>query len=378
MKRLHLEARADWIKRTAQVGLTFDDEEEGPSYWNERAAYQFSGAEIERLENATQQLDTMCLSAVEHVIARGLWDEFEIPFGFQEWIRRSWETQERTIYGRFDLWFDGRDIKLLEFNADTPTGLIEAAVVQWHWLQDRFGDDPQIDQFNSIHERLIEAWAALRAETGANLLHVTSIDDGYEDYMTANYLRDTAIQAGFETRYLPIDRVGWNDKRGAFTDESEDEIALIFKLYPWEWLLRERFGFHLTQAATRWMEAPWKMLLSNKAILVVLWELFPAHPLLLRTQFQPWSDSYARKPRLGREGANTLLMRDNREIGSNGGPYDGAVIYQELCSLPEFDGNYPVCGSWLVNGWACGLGIREDSGLITSNGSRFVPHLMRD
>ena len=377
MQRIQVAPRDNWLARVQEVGLVYEDGI-GELYWSEDVAYEFSLSEVEHLERATQELDEMTLNAVQFVVDNDRFDEFEIPLAMRPWLVKSWEEQERTIYGRFDLWFDGRNIKMLEFNADTPTSLLEGAVVQWHWLRDRWDENSGFDQFNSLHERLIEAWQALRAEVGTEkLLYFAGIDDGGEDYMTANYLRDTAIQAGFDTRYLDTETIGYNQKRKVFTDENELPIELIFKLYPWEWLTREEFGSYLPLTPTRWLEAPWKMLLSNKSLLVVLWELFPDHPLLLRAAYAPWGDTYARKPRLGREGANTVLVQNGQTISENDGPYEGAVIYQELRPLPEFDGRFPVCGSWLVNGWACGLGIREDNGLITGNESRFVPHRVR-
>ncbi|HEX8463924.1 MAG TPA: glutathionylspermidine synthase family protein, partial [Abditibacterium sp.] len=261
--------------------------------------------------------------------------------------------------------------KLLEFNADTPTGLIEAAVAQWFWVKDKFGDDG--DQFNSLHERLIAAWAELKRETGP-FLHVAGIDDGDEDFMTANYLRDTAQQAGFETSYLPVERIAWQPASRRFVDNRERSIDLIFKLYPWEWLTREEFGPYLAGAPTRWIEPPWKMILSNKALLVVLWDLFPDHPLLLRAALQPWHDSYVKKPILAREGANVSIVEDGQTRASSGGLYPGPFVFQDLKTLPNFDGNFPVIGSWLIDEKPAGMGIREDSQFITSNKSRFVPH----
>jgi glutathionylspermidine synthase len=35
-----------------------------------------------------------------------------------------------------------------------------------------------------------------------------------------------------------------------------------------------------------------------------------------------------------------------------------------------------VIGAWLVASEACGLGIREDTRLITGNTSRFIPHFI--
>ena len=95
---------------------------------------------------------------------------------------------------RLDLAYDGTGApRLLEYNADTPTGLVEAAVAQWFWLKDV---DDRGDQYNSIHERLIDAWKKLHARDGGPL-HFAAMTrtDSPEDYITAEYLRDTAIQA---------------------------------------------------------------------------------------------------------------------------------------------------------------------------------------
>ena len=351
--------------------MNYSLEDDGSHFWNEGHCYNFSLTEIDKLEVAVADLDKMCLAAVEHVISNRRLAEFAIPSSFWPLIERSWEREERTIYGRFDLWFDGRDIKLLEFNADTPTSLIEAAVAQWNWLEDVFPDG---DQWNSIHERLVEAWGAVKAEIGGERLYFTSLDDGGEDFMTANYLRDTAHQAGLNTEYLAVENIGWNAQRRVFTDLRERPIHAIFKLYPWEWLWRDSFGSYIPTAPTRWFESPWKSILSCKAILGILWELYPDHPLLLRSEFAPWGDTYAQKPLWGREGANSRLVRSGAEIATQEGPYSGPFIYQDLRELPSFDGAHPVCGAWLVNGWPCGMGIREDARLITSNGSQFVPH----
>ena len=370
MQRISTLVRPDWERIVADQGLTFYLTENRP-YWDESAYYQFSAAQIDQIEDATDELHRLCLQAVEAVIARDLWDEFQIPRSLVPWILASWQGRETSIYGRFDLWFDGRDIKLLEFNADTPTGLIEASIAQWFWVKDKFGASG--DQFNSIHEKLVEAWAKLRSQSGP-FLHVASIDDGDEDFMTANYLRDTAAQGGFETHYLPVELIAYAEARRQFLDERGREIAQIFKLYPWEWLAREEFGRFLPVSRTRWIEPPWKMIWSNKALLVLLWQLFPDHPLLLRASFAPWDGNYAKKPMLAREGANVSLYENGNLVSQSGGAYGSPFVYQELRVLPDFAGNYPVLGAWLVDGEAAGMGIREDAGPITGNGSRFVPH----
>ena len=375
MRRIPVAPRADWRERVAAKGLVFHTTDEGQSYWDESVHYEFSAREIDVLEQATLALDELCLQAVQHVVDHDLWERFLIAPGFVDWIRSSWDHDEHTIYGRFDLLFDGAGSpKLLEYNADTPTALLEAAVIQWYWLQDV---EPAVDQFNSLHERLVEIWQIIAA-TGADSVAFASVAGHTEDFLTVAYLRDTAHQAGLKTQYVPIDRLGWSQARRVFVDEQERPLPLVFKLYPWEWLMHEEFGPHLLGATTKWLEPPWKALLSNKAILPTLWELFPNHPNLLPASFEPLPGVQVRKPMLGREGANvTILDGDRVRFGTDGDYGAGPFVYQQFQAPPRFDGHTPVIGSWLVNGYACGIGIREDAELITTNTSRFVPHLFR-
>jgi glutathionylspermidine synthase len=118
------------------------------------------------------------------------------------------------------------------------------------------------------------------------------------------------------------------------------------------------------------------MLLSNKGILPVLWELYPNHPNLLPAYFDNPHDlsEYAVKPLLGRQGENITLITKEGNIAVDGNYGKEGYIYQQYCPLPNFDGNHPCIGSWLIDGQAAGIGIRESEGLITDNLSRFVPH----
>ncbi len=373
MERIAAKPRADWVRQVESVGMHYHSLDDGP-YWDESAYYRFSPAEIDELERATYALDKMCLEAVAYVVDNRRFDRFDIPEAFHDFVVRSWESDERTVYGRFDLVYDGHGApRLLEYNADTPTALLEAAVVQWYWLKECH---PDADQFNSIHERLIEAWRAV-AEYGPGRVTFASLAGNVEDFMTVNYMRDTAAQAGLDTAYLTVENIGWDSGRRNFVDLNGQELATVFKLYPWEWLLTDRFAPHLLEGTARWLEPAWKMLLSNKAILPVLSELFPDSPYLLQTSFIPLCDSYVRKPVRGREGANLALVVGGRVEASTPGPYgDQPCVYQEWHALPCFDGNYPVIGSWMVDGYACGIGIREDRTPLTRDTSRFVPHLM--
>jgi glutathionylspermidine synthase len=373
MERKTVQPRTNWQSIVESQGLhyhTIDDQ----VYWDESTCYCLDAKEIDALEKATYELDGMCLAAVAHVIKDNLFEHFAIPACWIEFITHSWEHDEQTVYGRMDFSFNGGDSpRLLEYNADTPTALLEAAVIQWFWLKDTH---PNSDQFNSIHERLIEVWTLIKSQ-GTARCYFTSLRGQLEDYMTVNYLRDTAIQAGIDTDYIHIEDIGWNERECSFVDLDENALPALFKLYPWEWMLQEKFSPCLQQARTRFLEPPWKMLLANKAILVVLWELFPDSPYLLRAAFEPFGDTYVKKPIQGREGANVSMVVNGQTVIETEGPYtSGPWVCQEVKPLPKFDGRYPVLGSWLVNGYACGLGIREDNSPVTRNTSRFVPHVI--
>jgi glutathionylspermidine synthase len=372
LDRIQSHPRADWQRIVESQGLLFHTAET-QHYWDESACYRFSSSEIDYLEKVTHELDDMCLKAVDYVIEQRLFDRFAIPPSFTEYLVNSWERDEFTVYGRFDLAYDGSNPpKLLEYNADTPTALLEAAVIQWFWLQDVW---PHLDQFNGIHDRLIEAWASQKGHL-PQPVYFASASDSLEHLMTVTYLRDTAVQAGIDTDCIEMSQIGWDSSRRCFTDLREQTLGAVFKLYPWEWMLAEEFGPHLTEAATRWLEAPWKMILSNKAILTVLWELFPDSPYLLEASAEQLAGSFVRKPVQAREGANIVMVENGQTILETGGDYPGPYVFQRRYPLRSFAGNYPIIGSWMVNGYACGMGIREDTTPITQNTSRFVPHVL--
>jgi glutathionylspermidine synthase len=382
MQRLACPERDDWRFTAEQTGFEFHTID-GERYWDERACYAFTLEEIEnQIEAPTAEIDAMCLELVgcavddEEYLRR-----LKIPETFWPLISESWHRDEASLYGRLDLRFDGiGPAKLLEYNADTPTSIFEAAVFQWTWLEqaiERHIIPGHADQFNSIHERLIEAWKKLGA---GHRLHLTGTTDNPEDAGTLAYLEDTARQAGLETTLIDIEDIGLRDD-GCFVDLEDRPMGLVFKLYPWEWMFHDEFGARLARAPTRWIEPPWKALLSNKGILPLLWEMFPDHPNLLPAFFEDdpnaahLGTSFVRKPLFSREGANVALVSDGMTVMEQQGPYGAeGFVRQALAPLPNFSGQYPVIGSWLIDHAPCGLSIREDENPITGNTSRFLPH----
>jgi glutathionylspermidine synthase len=365
VQRVALSPRPDWRARARQLGFAFA-EIAGEPYWDEAACYRFTAAEVDVLDDTTAALEALVRQGVEHAIRWHRRADLAIPEGAWELAKQSWDKQEPSLYGRMDLRWDGSGPPhLLEYNADTPTALYEASVIQWEWLTCAFPDE---DQFNSIHEALIAAWPRLRLP---RTVHFACAQGSAEDRGTVDYLRDTAIQAGLAAPFLHMAEVGWNGHE--FRDLEEQPIAALFKLYPWDWLLAERFGGHVGRAATRWIEPAWRMIPANKGFLALLWQLFPGHPNLLPAFLEPGRTGGREigKPFWGREGANITAPGIDTP-----GPYAGQPrVWQQWAELPCYAGRYPVLGSWVIAGAPHGLGIREDASPITTDSSRFVPHM---
>lgn len=394
MKRIITTPRQNWRQRCDAVGFSFYDleSEGGRPYWNESAAYVFTPEEITVLEQATQEVFDRCMDACEFIVRNRRFKEFAIPPEFWDAVAASWDNDDPTVYGRFDFAFDsdnGHTPKLLEFNADTPTSLVESAAAQWQWLQDVYGQNA--DQFNSLHEQLIDQWQHIRTQRWAapasTRLHLASLhNDGdgnliTEDFDTIAYMAETAKAAGFDPKLTFIEDIGWDEEAERFVDIDGEPINHIFKLYPWEWLANERMAPHILQSSIQWVEPLWKMLLSNKQLLVVLHELFPDHPNLLPAYSTPAAfkaEPYVKKPKLSREGANIEIYGADKQLIEKGkGDYGvEGYVYQALTTLPRFDSKNLVIGSWVVGDSPAGIDMRETSTLITGNLAEFVPHFI--
>lgn len=382
MQRIACDERPDWKSKAEAAGFRFHTIS-GERYWDERAYYAFTLEQIERdIEAPTAELDAMC----RELVARAVADErmlrvLRIPERFWTFIAASWKRNDPSLYGRFDFSYDGKGpAKLLEYNADTPTSVFETAAFQWMWLEDAKAlqiTPNDADQYNSLHERLIEGWKEIGH---GDHLHLAGAIDDPEDGGTLAYLEDTARQAGLGTTLLAMDSIGRTQK-GAFVDLADKPIALLFKLYPWEWMFREQFGAYLAGSAVRWLEPPWKAILSNKGILPLLWAMFPRHPNLLPAYFDDdpkaaeLGDSFVRKPLYSREGSNVTIMVGGQAVDQDQGPYgEEGFVRQAVATLPCFADNYAAIGSWIAAGKPCGLSVREDLSPITKNTSRFLPH----
>jgi len=377
MIRLPIKERSNWSEQAEEFGFHFHTIH-GEKYWDESAYYQFSLQQIENdIEDPTEEIHKMCLCVVEAVVdSDELMQRFCIPEKHWDLVRNSWKNGEPSLYSRLDFAYDGKSpAKLYENNADTPTSLYEAGFWQWLWLEQQMGSgklSPNADQFNSLQDQLVERFAAMKIET---VLHFSCCKDTVEDRGTVQYLEDCAKEAGIATKFVYIEDIG-EGINGEITDLDDQVIEACFKLYPWEFMFREEYARLLDGCNVRWLEPPWKAIISNKALLPMLWKMYPGHKNLLPSYFDDEkhlaSTPLIRKPIFSREGANVMLdgVETEGDYGEEG------YIYQERHLLPKFEENYTVIGSWLVDGSPAGISIREDGGPITQDTSRFLPHII--
>lgn len=393
MKRHVIPVRDDWKKHAEDHGFLFHTMY-GQPYWNEGVYYTFSTEEIEnKIEDPTTELHNMCLEAVQLCMRdEELLLKMGIPKAYHDYLYDSWMNhRDDSLYGRFDFIYDGEMnpiAKLLEYNADTPTSLWEASIYQWAWMVDARDQDllPRTaDQYNSIHEALLEAMMKFKSK---DPMYFCSSAGNQEDYATVEYLGYVAKEAGIVPLHIDLQAISINN-RDQFCSKEGDLLKTIFVLYPWEDMFRDDFGQYLPRnKETRWVEPAWKSLLSNKGLLPLLWQMYPNHPNLLPAYFlkdgfypHQLPNGTVTKPLFSREGAS-IVMRDGTghviEESEDVSYNDNEMIVQAYVEMKAFDGNFPIIGSWVVDGKACGMGIREDNSRITQDLSRFTPHVIRD
>lgn len=385
MKRLPIQERPNWVEAAEKLGFNFHTMY-GEPYWDETSMYRFTLKQVENdIEDPSTELHDMCRQAVNEIVkSEELMTRMGIPSNMMDYVKNSWKSGEKELYGRFDLAYDGKSpAKMLEYNADTPTSLFEAGSFQWTWLEEAIerGIIPkESDQFNRIYDAMVERFQQL-FDKGENI-HFTSVGgrDNVEDFGTVETMAWAAADAGMKTHYVEIEEIGVSTA-GQFADDKDRVIGSLFKLYPWEDMLRDDYGQYLASSGIRMLEPAWKALVSNKGILPVLWKMFPGHKNLLPSYWATEAhgmSNYVTKPIFSREGASIQIF-ENGVLTENSikREYDHhTMIAQEYYALPSFDGYKPIIGSWVVGRECVGMGIREDQSRITQDLSRFKPHII--
>jgi glutathionylspermidine synthase len=372
MRRVLVAGRADWKPRVEEQGLLWHSED-GHETWNEHAAYLLRPAEVEKLCRAARELAEFYHQATEHVVRNRLWSLIGLQNHEAQLLTSSWKRGEWSLHGRFDFLFDAQGCpKLLEYNAETALSLFETAVIQKRWLIELM---PNHEQFNNLEASLVRAWR----ESGFKQVHCAWRPRHAEVEGTVRYMAQLMRSTGIQVTMLAMHRMGWNSRAGKFVDQDGAPITHCFKLYPWEWMLREPFARRVEASRCSFIEPPWRLLPGSKAILCVLAELFADHPSVVACRKSPekFGSTFVSKPLFGHEGHNVAIHRNGAITESLSGEYgDEPKVYQAFVESPRYDGFLPQFGVWMVRDQPVAICVRETLGSIISARSAFVPHAL--
>ena len=376
-----------------EIGFTWHTDDDGSRYVDD-ALVQITQDEAQAYYSATNEIYDMYVEAAEYVIENDLFFDLGIPFNLVDMIKKSWENDVHWhIYGRFDLagGVDNKPIKLIEFNADTPTSLFETALLQWALLKENNMDDAK--QFNDVYEaiknnfkRLITLFDDLsnfdKNYDGWKILF-SSIDGNDEEETTTKLLQQIATDAGFNTHFEYLGNVEFDDE--GIYDAKGNKYEYFFKLYPWEDIATDEG--ELATTLTNIMQnqkaiilnPAYTLLFQSKGMLKILSDLFPDSPYILKCDFEPLQDTkQVEKTVFGREGANTKIIAQNGDIVTKtDGQYDNyKKVYQEYVEFPhDAKGSKYQAGVFFAYE-ACGLSFRK-GGEILDNMSKILGHLIK-
>jgi len=370
-----------WYQSTGELDYVADElvqvsAEEGAAYYR-----------------AAEELYGLYVQAAQHVIDRNLFALLDIPDNLVDMILLSWEDDRHFhLLGRFDLagGLDGKPVKLIEFNADTPSMIFETALVQWMLLRHNGLDEER--QLNRLYETLQESFVRIRrlhpafAGTDAPIpcALFSCFDAGLEDENTTRLLEEMAYEAGYITGFEYIHDVCFGED--GIYNPAGDRFDFWYKLLPYEYIGLEEpvLAALLTDLLRRdrviLLNPPYTLLFQSKGILKVLWDLFPGHPLLLETAFEPIRGrSCVEKKTFSREGDNVrILDMSGNELDRRDGDYVSyRSVFQEFAQLPaDVEGRLYQAGIFFS--WEpCGLGFRREKGII-HNHSQFAGHVVAD
>ncbi len=376
-----------------KLGFVWHTDSDESSYLSHQLV-EITEAEAAAYYEAGNTLYDMFVEAGEYVMEHDLFHEIGIPFNLVEQIKESWENEVHWhLYGRFDLagGIDGEPIKLLEFNADTPTALFETAIVQWAILKQNGMDASK--QFNIVYDKLLENFqrlvtleASVEAFTerydGWRFLF-TAIRGNAEEENTVRLLQHIATEAGYETEFAFMDEVELSGEEGIFYQDEAYE--LWFKLIPWEDIAIEEselgalLGDIIANQKAIIFNPSYTLMFQSKGIMKILWDLYPNHPLLLETSFEPLEgQKQVKKPIFGREGGSVAILdEEGRELLAEQGEYDAfSSIYQSYVALPADQSGARYQAGLFYAYESCGVGFRK-GGEIMNNMSKFVGHVVK-
>lgn len=306
-----------------------------------------------------------------------------------------------SYFTRFDFIVNNGEIKLIEINADTPTGYLEPSVANQVLC-----DHHNVINPNCLEEKLHKAWNKIIVDYQLkpnDLIHFTSYDWHEEDFQTVKFIQQYCPQ--------PNDYVGIQSivvKDDGLYAPGGIKIEYLYRLYPLEYLLDDKdssgkrigliFLDHIANGRVKIINPPSAFLIQNKGVLALIWQLHEQnqwfteqeHAIIekyflptyfSKDKFEENDIDYVKKATLGREGGGVSIINQGKEVAADKTPYydQQHKIYQKYIEMPDctidtWDGEYTgklLIGSHLIGGEAAGLFLRVGE-KITGNLSMFI------
>ncbi|CAM3366314.1 MULTISPECIES: glutathionylspermidine synthase family protein [Saccharibacillus] len=386
------EDRAARVEELRELGFTWADYED-ERYWIDQAAVM--GADVHaELEQASARLWNVFDKAVRYVHRRrDLYELIGIPPILWNMLDQAPVAEDAKIsrYARFDFAVTAEPgepgrarIKLLELNADTPTGYVESSIAT-PWMCERLG----LRSMNGgMAERVRAAWAAERPDTAACIAYGEHAED-------SGTIEALVKHSGREMRL--VDCLALTIDDGRVKDGEGRPIDRMFALYPKEWMSVDDGGEALAYAVEsgqlKLFNHPHAILLQSKGMMAVVWGLHELGMLydeeerdaisryMLPTYNKPlFSGDYVSKSMFGREGGSVRMYGQAGELElQDEDGYDTSglfpVVYQKRADLPRVhtaEGElHLLAGMFVIDGVPCGM-LGRAGGLITGNASHFI------
>lgn len=374
------------MQQLYELGFTWADWDD-EAYWIDQIVTMNSEV-YEELERASTMLWHVLDRAVRYIHRNhDLYSLLGIPSILWTILDESPLPAEGLIsrYARFDYAVtDDGTIKLLELNADTPTGYVEASIAT-PWLCEQAGISSRNSQ---MKELIAAAWAEERPDTAACIAYGSHKED-------SGTIEALVRHSGLDVQCVDCLEL-WVDN-GILKDSEGRVIDRLFALYPKEWMAVDEGGDALAYAIEtghlQLFNPPHSILLQSKGLLAAVWGLYELGLLyneeereaignyMLPTYNKPvFTGDFVSKSMFGREGGSVRLFDEagKLEIEDQDG-FDTSVlfpsVYQKRVELPRIHTSagelHLLTGMFVINGKPCGL-LGRAGGPITGNASHFI------
>lgn len=384
------------LKKSAfqDSGLDWLRKGDNKDYWSNDFV-RVTSSELRAFKTASDNLQTLAFKAVRHVAKQNLWSQLSVPDYCIPLLEYSIAKEmDMHLIGRFDFsgGIDGVPIKMLEYNADTCSLIPESAILQTVHARQESRSLNNAEPFNDLAgsmARRFQEILALNKDKTANLLLSTL--GHMEDRLNCDLIALGAKKAGFQdTQSIALEGIIFSPEEGIFVTEGRDEYRrydFFYKFIPWEFIafeepdLWELLDPIVQKGLATVLNPAFAMLLQNKALMQVMYELEPNNPYLLKTTAFA-SDfprgNYVRKPQYGRMGENIAYFENSSEaVYETEGDYgDYEPVFQALADFNIDSEEHRYQPSTFYTGEASGLCFRRQDDLIIDDDAEYVASII--